>query len=176
MVGLKEICAMLVAGSMGAGSVVAVQQAKPPQAKVKAKPAKAKPARPAPRPVRHAPPLDCPTVSSLGGGLAELVPIAPMVSAPTASLSLSGQLAGVGGGGGGGGMLLPPLVGGGGGSSSAAFPGLPAGPDLAAPDFAVPGVPQPATWAMMVSGFGLIGLALRRRPGRAADSGEPTRA
>lgn len=165
MVGLKEICAMLVAGSMGAGSVVAVQHAKPPQAKVKAKPAKAKPARPAPRPVRQAaPPLDCPTVSSLGGGLAELGPIAPMELAPTQGLSLSGQLAGAGGGGGG--MLLPPLVGGG-ASSPAAFPGLPAGGDSL-----VSGVPQPATWAMMVSGFGLIGLALRRRSGPVGRSGD----
>jgi hypothetical protein len=28
----------------------------------------------------------------------------------------------------------------------------------------VSGVPEPATWAMMIGGFGLIGVALRRRP------------
>jgi PEP-CTERM motif len=29
----------------------------------------------------------------------------------------------------------------------------------------VPGVPEPATWAMMLLGFGAVGVALRRRPG-----------
>lgn len=29
---------------------------------------------------------------------------------------------------------------------------------------ATPGVPEPATWAMMIGGFGLIGTAMRRRP------------
>lgn len=169
MVGLKEICALLVAGSMGAGSVVAVQQAKAPQARVKAKPAKAKTYRPAPRPVSQAPALDCPTVSSLGGGLAELNPIVPMEAAPTASLLMPGQLAGASGGGGG--VPLPSIVGGGGGSSPAAFPGEP--PAL---ETAVSGVPQPASWAMMVSGFGLIGLALRRRPDTVDDELESTRA
>jgi hypothetical protein len=28
----------------------------------------------------------------------------------------------------------------------------------------VPAVPEPATWAMMIGGFGLIGAAMRRRP------------
>ncbi|HEU4968186.1 PEPxxWA-CTERM sorting domain-containing protein, partial [Sphingomonas sp.] len=28
---------------------------------------------------------------------------------------------------------------------------------------AIPSVPEPATWAMMIAGFGLIGGALRRR-------------
>jgi hypothetical protein len=161
MVGLKEICALLVAGSMGAGSVVAVQQAKAPQARVKAKPAKPKVFRPAPRPVSQAPSIDCPTVSSLGGGLAELGPIVPMEASPTTSLLPQNQLAG-----GGGGMSLPP--GGGGGASPSSFPGAP--PVL---ESAVSGVPQPATWAMMVSGFGLIGLALRRRPESETLGSEP---
>lgn len=30
-------------------------------------------------------------------------------------------------------------------------------------DTPVTPVPEPATWAMMISGFGLIGVALRRR-------------
>jgi len=166
MVGLKEICALLIAGSMGAGSVVAVQQAKAPQAKVKAKPAKAKPYRPAPRPVSQAPAIDCPTVSSLGGGLAELGPMVPMEASPTASLLAQGQLAG-----GGGGVSLPSIIGGGGGSRPGAFPAEP--PVL---ETAVSGVPQPASWAMMVSGFGLIGLALRRGSNNAARDPESTRA
>ncbi|QMW24505.1 PEPxxWA-CTERM sorting domain-containing protein [Sandaracinobacteroides saxicola] len=30
------------------------------------------------------------------------------------------------------------------------------------------GVPEPATWALFIAGFGLTGVALRRRPARAA--------
>ncbi len=163
MVGLKEICAVLLAGSMGAGSVVAVQQVKAPQAKVKAKPAKAKPYRPAPRPVSQAPAIDCPTVSSLGGGLAELGPIVPMESSPTASLLAHGLLAGGGG-------ALPSIIGGGGSGSST----LPGGP--AEPEFPVSGVPEPVSWTMMVSGFGLIGFAMRRRSPLNARIPESTRA
>jgi hypothetical protein len=33
---------------------------------------------------------------------------------------------------------------------------------------AVEGVPEPATWAMMVLGFGLAGSLMRRRAGRSA--------
>ena len=32
---------------------------------------------------------------------------------------------------------------------------------------AAPAVPEPETWALMVSGFGLIGGAMRRRPAKA---------
>ena len=28
----------------------------------------------------------------------------------------------------------------------------------------VPSVPEPATWAMMITGFGLVGGVMRRRP------------
>ena len=34
---------------------------------------------------------------------------------------------------------------------------------LAGPSTATPGVPEPATWAMMIVGFGLVGGAMRRR-------------
>ncbi|QXQ08680.1 PEPxxWA-CTERM sorting domain-containing protein [Sphingosinicellaceae bacterium] len=30
--------------------------------------------------------------------------------------------------------------------------------------FEVAGVPEPATWAMLIIGFGLVGSAMRRRP------------
>ena len=36
-------------------------------------------------------------------------------------------------------------------------------PPAATPPAATPAVPEPATWAMMVGGFGLVGGALRRR-------------
>lgn len=159
MVGLKEICALVLAGSMGAGSVVTVQQVKAPQAKVKAKP---KAHRPAPRPVSQPAAIDCPTVSSLGGGMAELGPMVPMDAAPMAGLSTTGLPAGGG--------TLPSIVGGGGGSGPSAFPGVPV-----EPEFPVSGVPEPVSWTMMVSGFGLIGFAMRRRPARSARIPETTR-
>jgi hypothetical protein len=31
---------------------------------------------------------------------------------------------------------------------------------------AIPGVPEPASWAMMLAGFGIVGSAIRRRPAR----------
>ena len=37
------------------------------------------------------------------------------------------------------------------------------GTSLATPPTGTPGVPEPATWAMMIAGFGLAGGALRRR-------------
>jgi hypothetical protein len=32
----------------------------------------------------------------------------------------------------------------------------------------VAAVPEPASWAMMISGFGLVGGAMRRRPAKVA--------
>ena len=52
-------------------------------------------------------------------------------------------------GGGGGGIFTPPVV-------------VSATPEV--PPTAVTPVPEPATWAMMVLGFALIGRVLRRRP------------
>ena len=52
-----------------------------------------------------------------------------------------------------GGLRLPSVLGGGGGGGS--------GPSIS-PAPPIPGVPQPDTWVLMVSGFGFIGLALRR--------------
>lgn len=35
---------------------------------------------------------------------------------------------------------------------------------FASQDIVIPAVPEPTSWAMMISGFGLMGFALRRRP------------
>jgi hypothetical protein len=51
--------------------------------------------------------------------------------------------------GGGGGIIFPPIV------------ETPVIPPVIPPT--TPGVPEPATWAMMLIGFGMIGHALRRR-------------
>lgn len=146
--GLKEFCALLLAGGMGAGSVVAVQEVKPRTQQVrqapKAKPPAKRPAAQAARPFQAEGSNldDCPVFAPLPGSvLANLgVPSNPQID--LASVPLPG------GGGGGGGIWLP-------------------GPGPGGPDPFPPGgggsapIPEPAAWAMMVSGFGLIGLALR---------------
>jgi hypothetical protein len=55
-------------------------------------------------------------------------------------------------GGGGGGIFFPPGTGGGGGGG-----GVVPNPPTIVP------VPEPATWAMMILGFGMIGAMMRRR-------------
>lgn len=39
------------------------------------------------------------------------------------------------------------------------------GGNIDLPSQPAPGIPEPATWAMLISGFGLVGLAMRRRRG-----------
>lgn len=150
MAGLKEICAMILAGGVGAGSVVAVQEAKPrPRVERKAPAVKKASARPAPRPRIE----DCPTlVAPLGGalvpGLADAQPPPQLQPFPgTSPDSFTGLLPPAGGGGGSGGIVTP----------------------LVPPPPSAGLVPEPAAWAMMVSGFGLVGVALRIRPRSAAD-------
>ncbi|MFN3592404.1 MAG: PEPxxWA-CTERM sorting domain-containing protein [Thermaurantiacus sp.] len=144
--GLKEFCTLLLAGGMGAGSVVAVQEVKPRTQQVRPAP-KAKPAvkRPAPaRPQQAAAARldDCPIYAPLAGSvLANLgVPANPQIAFGTTPIP----------GGAGGGAPWGPGPGGG-GSGIDPFP-----PGGGAP------IPEPAAWAMMVSGFGLLGLALRQ--------------
>lgn len=153
MVGMKEFCALLLAGGMGATSVVAVQKAKPAVTKTRAAPQKPKVQKAVQQRVETAQIQECPTIAPIGPAIDSLVPL------QTADSLLGPTFAGGGGGfpGGGGG-------GGGGGGFS---PGINPGP---AP--IIPGIPQPDTWVMLVAGFGFMGLALRRRPaGAARDQG-----
>ena len=56
--------------------------------------------------------------------------------------------------------FTPPVPGAGGGGL---FPGFPIPlPGFTPPTFGA--IPEPSTWALMISGFGLAGMALRRRP------------
>ena len=183
MIGTREICALLLAGGMGAGSVVGVQQVKPALTKA-SKPAVHKPARqavarravarPAPQMVAN----DCPTITApLGPGIADLAPMqssTPMGGAgpemagggpffPGGGEYWPGWNPGGGGGGGAGGGGLPPGPGGGDGGGS-----VPGGGPVAT-------VPQPASWVMMIAGFGLVGLALRRGHGAGTVKAEPPR-
>jgi hypothetical protein len=142
VIGLKDICALLAAGSMGAGSVVAVQKATSHKASANVeKPTvshtrKAQPVRkayklPSPGPAI----LDCPT---------------PVIGSPW---GIEHQPTG----------LTPPM-------SDALLPLLPpaieqpggGGIVLLPPSYS-PAVPEPGAWAMMIAGFGLIGCSMRRR-------------
>lgn len=154
MVGAKEICALLLAGGLGAGSVVTVQQVKSPVTKSRAaKPVKHKVSTPA----RSAPSAlsDCPAYATMLGGAPG--PLAPLAVLEPNDVGLATPVSSDGGIP----MLVSPVVlppAGGGGGSGNFFPPAPPIP-------VTPGaVPQPAAWAMMVTGFGLVGLSLRRSP------------
>jgi hypothetical protein len=155
MVGVKEICALLLAGGMGAGSVVAVQQAKPAISKPK-KATAPKAHKTASRNVTRSEIRDCPAMAApLGAGIAELAPLPSFESIVPGMTPSTPQVAVIPGGI----DILP--GGGGGGSGPSILPPGPVGPPA--------GVPQPASWAMMVTGFGLVGLAMRK-------GGEPAEA
>lgn len=150
MIGMKQFCALILAGGMGAGSVVTVQQAKPMVSKSRAAPAKPKVQKAVQRAVQTAQLRECPTIAPLGPGIGDLAPIQSAESAFGRSLAGGGFAGGGGGGLGGGGF-------GGGGFGPA---------DRPDPMPVAPGVPQPDTWVMLVAGFGFMGLALRRRGGK----------
>ena len=149
MIGLKDICALLAAGSMGAGSVVAVQQVKPKPVVTKAKPApakarvaKARPASPRPAPSTGTTILDCPT-PGLTGSPWSAEPTSALEDAPTWERFIR-----TGGDGPGwaepvGVILLPPP----------SIPEVPTDPGA---------IPEPGAWAMVIAGFGVVGAMFRR--------------
>lgn len=159
MLATKEICALLLAGGLGAGSVVTVQKVKPAVSKaVAAKPAsKPKVTKAVQRSTDTSALQECPAV-----GAPELAPILiaeqeiPIPIQPSGEPVLTSRS---GGGAGGGGVYVPGGGGFGGGTSIVPDP---------AP---VPGVPAPDTWVMLVAGFGFLGLALRRSPAAAGRQG-----
>lgn len=139
---LKTLCALFMGGALGVGGTVVTQQAAP-------KPAISKPAtgkkalqvRPD-RPVVKrsltpaAPPIlfDCALPSASIGGL-------PIGSIPTASP-----------------RSPRPLLSGGYWDGDDGFPLWPSSPNIPP----VTEVPEPASWAMLVAGFGLVGFAARK--------------
>jgi hypothetical protein len=143
MIGTKQFCALLLAGGMGAGSVVTVQQVRPGISKARApaaKPRVQRAAQHAPQPARI---TECPTIAPLGPGIGALVPLQTADPAFGPILPAGGD-GGFGGGGSRGGF------------------GPTVQPD---PVLVAPGIPQPDTWVMLVAGFGFLGVALRRRRG-----------
>lgn len=146
MVGMKEFCALLLAGGMGATSVVAVQKAKPAIAKTRAAPAKPKVQKAVQQSAQSSTITECPSVAPLGPGIDSLAPLQT-----AESIFRQPVLGHEGRGGGGSGF-----PGGGGGGFR---------PDIRPDPLPIaPTVPQPDTWVMLVAGFGFLGLALRRRP------------
>ena len=151
MVGMKEFCALLLAGGMGATSVVAVQKAKPVVAKSRPAPQKPKIQKAVQQSTQTSQITECPSIAPLGPGIDSLAPL------QTAESIFGQSLPGIPGGG----------PGGGGGFGGGFRPEVQPGPIPI-----VPGIPQPDTWVMLVAGFGFLGLALRRRPqARKADQG-----
>ena len=142
MIGTKELCALLLAGGMGASSVVAVQKQRSPKPPVAAK-AKGKgvgqasrprvvrpePAQPAPRI------LDCPVTGS------------PFAAVPVPGFDLP----------------APPSPFGAVALGQPGAGGVWDGPNTRTPPTFPPAVPEPDTWLLWIAGFGFVGLSLRSR-------------
>ena len=118
-------------------------------------------------------PAAAPKVASVAPAAAKPVVVAqavPPTSAvlPTAvipAVATAVPLAAVPAAAAGSSFFIPPLVipGGGGGGGITIQDNT--------PPAAVPGVPEPETWAMMIIGFGLLGGLLRRRRRTASETG-----
>ena len=92
------------------------------------------------------PPVETPLFNALGAGPPVEVPPPGTPGGPPILGNIPPP------GGGGGGFFSPPVV-------TTATPEVPATPVTP-----VAAVPEPASWAMMILGFALIGRTLRRRP------------
>jgi PEP-CTERM motif len=101
-----------------------------------------------------APPAIAPAAPLYGLVAAPPVPIPPIGAIPVA------------GGGGPPIVAIPPSGGGGGGGG--VVPPVTTTPGTPTPPTQTPAVPEPDTWALMLLGFGFVGLAVRRDRRRAA--------
>ncbi len=140
MLTTKTICTLLLGAGLGAGGVTVTHKVTDAPKRVSAKVqgkrvAKTAPASGAHRAVPASPSiLDCPAPApSLGPGVWASVP----ALADPPRLSAEGPPSWPGGGGG----ILPPS------------------PPTPSP----PAVPEPGAWAMLVAGFGLVAVSLRRK-------------
>lgn len=137
---MREWCIALLAGAVaGGGGTIAVQQTRPAVERKAAKPAP-KTARPAAK-TSAALPARAPVIFDCPMPSAALSPAGIGAIASTSFPATAGFPPLSGGLWDGGGVFLP----------------LPTPP---------PSVPEPAQWALLVTGFGLIGLALRRSVSR----------
>lgn len=149
MLTVKTICAILLGTSLGVTGTVTVQKARPAAAVIKS-PSKKLIQRPQLNKAKAAPfisarsniqIMDCPAHGS------------PFAAEPVQPYSLPSDPIG----GGDAPRLLPPVgpVWGGGGGIAPSSP-----PTVS------PGVPDVATWAQFLAGFGLVAISLRKREGR----------
>lgn len=132
------ICAMIFGVSVGSVGTIGAQQVAAAKAKPKAAKTKPRPAikKPAPAPQRdRAAILDCPTPGLSAAPWGEPFTLSQPEATPLAPL----------------GGVVPP----------SAPPSFSSRPPSAAPA-APPAVPEPVSWAMLVTGFGLVGLAFRK--------------
>lgn len=152
MVGIKEICTLLLAGGIGAGSVVTVQTAVPAVKKMSAPKAGVHSAgrKPTVRRAAAQPSAlnDCPSQLALLGKDMVLPPLPPIDVAPGLPLAETAMRFASGGG------ATTPGFGG--------FDFTPAPPTSGEGGGIAVGVPEAGTWAMLIMGFGLIGVAMRR--------------
>lgn len=179
-----------VVPGIGAGAVLAELAARSPGVRIGGVALKAKNSRLAPASLGKASPAGAAaprapvatvmSVGPVGAAPVGLAAVPNSIFAPDIVLpALAGTpgsgtapvLGGGGGGGGGGGFIIAPPGGGSGGSpgGGGVIPPGPAPTPIATasptptPTPPVSAVPEPATWLMLIIGFGLLGGALRQR-------------
>lgn len=151
----SKLLMCVCAGATGATVVPVAQKARASLFHRAAAHSLAAPRASAPLPVSCAPTIASAVPAALPAGeapaMAEMASLAP----------LSGGAGGIGFAGGSGGFLSPGTgtgVGGGGGGGGSG-PYLP--PTVPTPGGGHGSVPEPGTWTMMISGFGMIGAGVR---------------
>lgn len=138
MIGMKDFCVALLGIGLGVGGTQVAERSKPQKRQQASAPAQAQPGGVLPSVTRHARPGGGDLVIFWAPGAAPFCPPSvatiPQVSAP-GGWGSAPSAPGAGVWAGGGGVTRP-------------SPG---------------GVPEIDTWAMLVAGFGLVGLSMRRR-------------
>jgi hypothetical protein len=161
--GIKTVAAMMAERSPGEraqGALASLKHKRAPAIHERALPKVRRPAAPpisplaaivAGPPVPPAIPPAAPIYSLMTGPPTAIPPIGAIPVSGGGGPPIIGSPGG--GGGGGGGVIVPPVT---------TTPGTPTPPTQTS------AVPEPGTWALMLLGFGFVGLAVRRDRRRAA--------
>jgi len=162
--GIKTVAAMMAERSPGEraqGALASLKHKRAPAIHERALPKVRRPAAPpisplaaivAGPPVPPAIPPAAPIYSLMTGPPTAIPPIGAIPVSGGGAPPIIGSPGG-GGGGGGGGVIVPPVT---------TTPGTPTPPTQTS------AVPEPGTWALMLLGFGFVGLTVRRDRRRAA--------